>query len=72
MVTDYGAYRPVETSLHIIDAYRKTNPDSLVWSPPPLLRMLDEPGMTVKQVVEACREDVEKFLEIRSKYLIYR
>ena len=72
MVTDYGAYRPVETSLHIIDAYRKTNPDSLVWSPPPLLRMLDEPGMTVKQVVEACREDVEEFLEIRSKYLIYR
>ncbi|MBN1387625.1 MAG: DUF1343 domain-containing protein [Bacteroidales bacterium] len=72
MVTDYRDYRSVETTLHIIDAYRKNSPDSLVWSPPPLLKMLDEPGTTVEQVVEACRQDIEEFLEIRRKYLIYR
>jgi len=72
MVTDYRTYRPVETTLHVIDAYRATNPDSLVWSPPPLLKMLDEPGSTVEQVVDACRGDIKEFLDIRRKYLLYK
>jgi len=72
MVTNYRDYRSVAAALNIIDAFRQTNPDSLVWSPPPLLKMLDEPGTSVDQVVEACQQDIEDFLEIRRKYLLYR
>ena len=72
MLTDYKAYRSVEAALHIIDACRATNPDSLVWSPPEILRQLDEPGMTVEQVVERAQEDVAEFVELRREYLLYR
>ncbi len=72
MVTDYAAYRSVETALHIIDAYRKTSPDSLVWSPPAIMRSLDEPGMSVGKVIEACQQDVAGFIKIREKYLLYK
>ena len=72
MLTDPAAFRSVEASLHIIDAYRKTSPDSLVWSPPQLMRKLNEPGVTVEEVVKACQDDVAAFMEIRQKYLLYR
>jgi uncharacterized protein YbbC (DUF1343 family)/uncharacterized lipoprotein YddW (UPF0748 family) len=72
MLTDSRAYRSVETALNIIDAYRKTNPDSLVWSPPLLIKQLDEPEMTIEQVIKACQEDVSEFMKIREKYLMYR
>jgi uncharacterized protein YbbC (DUF1343 family)/uncharacterized lipoprotein YddW (UPF0748 family) len=72
VLTDPAAFRSVEATLHIIDAYRKTSPDSLVWSPPALIRRLNEPGVTVEEVVKACQADVEEFMAIRQKYLIYR
>jgi uncharacterized protein YbbC (DUF1343 family) len=72
MLTDIKAYRSVEAALHIIDAYRKTSPDSLVWSPPPVMKKLEEPGMTVEKVIEACQDEISEFLKIREKYLIYR
>ncbi len=72
MLTDHKAYRPVETALHIIDAYKKTSPDSLKWSPPEVIKMLDQPGMTVKEVVDACQHEISAFMEVRKKYLLYR
>ena len=72
MLTDPAAYRSVEAALHIIDAYRKTSPDSLVWSPPVLMRKLNEPGVTVDEVVKACQDDVKEFMEVRQKYLLYK
>jgi uncharacterized protein YbbC (DUF1343 family)/uncharacterized lipoprotein YddW (UPF0748 family) len=72
MLTDPSAFRSVEASLHIIDAYRKTSPDSLVWSPPVLMRALNEPGVTVEEVVKACQDDIKEFMELRQKYLLYR
>ncbi|MBE0678160.1 MAG: DUF1343 domain-containing protein, partial [Bacteroidales bacterium] len=72
MLTDPAVFRSVEASLHIIDAYRKTSPDSLVWSPPLLMRKLNEPGVTVEEVVKACQDDVAEFMEMRQKYLLYR
>ena len=72
MLTDYRVYRSVETALHIIDAYRKTNPDSLVWSPPLLIKQLDEPETTIGQVIKACQDDVSEFMKIRENYLLYR
>ena len=72
MLTDYEAYRSVETALHIIDAYRNTSPDSLVWSPPPVLKCLDEPEMTVEDVIKDCQEEIFEFVELRKKYLLYQ
>ncbi len=72
ILTDPASYRSVEASLNIIDAYRKTSPDSLVWSPPVLMRKLNEPGVTVEEVVKACQDDVKEFMELRQKYLLYR
>ena len=72
MLTDYKNYRSVETALHIIDAYQKTSPDSLVWTPPQEIKRLEDPEMEVNDVVEACQEEISEFLEIREKYLIYR
>ena len=72
MLTDPANYRSVDAALNIIDAYRKTSPDSLVWSPPALIKKLDEPGMTVEAVIKACQDDVKEFIEIRQKYLLYR
>ena len=72
MLTDYEAYRSVETALHIIDAYRNTSPDSLVWSPPPVLKCLDEPEMTVEDVIKDCQEEIFDFVELRKKYLLYQ
>jgi uncharacterized protein YbbC (DUF1343 family)/uncharacterized lipoprotein YddW (UPF0748 family) len=72
MLTDPAEYRSVEAAVNIIDAYRKTNPDSLVWSPPAAIKQLGEPGMTVEQVMKACQDDVSAFIELRKKYLLYR
>lgn len=72
MLTDYRSYRSVEAAVNIFDAYRKTNPDSLSWSPPPLLKQLSEPGVTVHQVVRTFQDDIIGFLKTREKYLLYR
>jgi uncharacterized protein YbbC (DUF1343 family)/uncharacterized lipoprotein YddW (UPF0748 family) len=72
LITDPVQYRPVITTLNILDAYRKSSPDSLTWSPPAAIRLLEQPGITVEQVAEACQEEVRRFLEIRKKYLLYR
>ena len=72
MLTDFRAYKSVETAVNILDAYMKTNPDSLVWSPSPLLKKLQEPGITIEQVIKDCQDDVSKFMKIREKYLLYR
>jgi len=71
LVTDSHAYRPVATSLYLLDAYRRANPDSLEWSPPETIRLLEKPGMTVEKVVEACQDEIRDFMAIRKKYLLY-
>ena len=45
---------------------------AMVWSPPLLIRQLNEPGVTVEEVVKACQDDVAEFMEMRQKYLLYR
>ncbi|MBR9998075.1 MAG: DUF1343 domain-containing protein [Cyclobacteriaceae bacterium] len=71
LVTDPEKFRPVGTSLHILDAYRKTNPDSLSWNPPETIRQLEKPGMTVGMVVDECQQEIRDFLAVRKKYILY-
>jgi uncharacterized protein YbbC (DUF1343 family)/uncharacterized lipoprotein YddW (UPF0748 family) len=71
MLTDFSKYKSVEAALHIIDAYKKTNPDSLNWSPPEIFKQLDQPGMTVEKVIENCQNRISDFIKVRKDYLLY-
>jgi uncharacterized protein YbbC (DUF1343 family) len=72
MVTDPAAYRSVEGAMNIIDAYRKCSPDSLVVYPTSWLKYLDEPDMTLEEVIKASKDDISEFMTLREKYLLYR
>jgi uncharacterized protein YbbC (DUF1343 family)/uncharacterized lipoprotein YddW (UPF0748 family) len=72
LLTDYSEYKSVEAALHIIDAYKKTNPDSLVWSPPPILKKLENPDVSVSELVQECQNEIQEFIDKRTKYLFYR
>jgi len=71
MLTDYKNFRSVEAALHLIDAYRKTSPESLNWWPPEIIKLLDQPDMTVEKVIDKCQEEIEEFLKLREGYLLY-
>jgi len=71
MLTDHHVFKSVEVSLHIIDAYKKSNPDSLKWTPPDVIKKLDEPGMTVDKVIALCQEEIRDFIVTRHKFLLY-
>jgi len=72
LLTDSKAFRSVETALYIFDAYRKLSPDSLYWTPPETIKLLENPGMAVEEVVAACQNEISDFMEVRKKYLLYR
>ncbi len=72
MLTEPASYRSVEAAVHIFDTFRKISPDSLVWNPPPVIRRLEEPGMTVDDIVKSCQDEVADFMNVRQKYLLYR
>lgn len=72
MLTDYADYRSVEAALHIVDAFGKTSPGTLKWSPPAGLEALDTPGATVEQVIEQSQKDLEDFSRMRREFLLYR
>jgi uncharacterized protein YbbC (DUF1343 family) len=72
ILTDMKTYRPVETSLHIIDAYRKTNPDSLTWTPPYPLDELWNEDTGIEQILLKSQEETTEYFELRKKYLLYR
>jgi hypothetical protein len=62
----------VEAALHIVDAFGKTSPGTLKWSPPAGLEALDTPGATVEQVIEQSQKDLEDFSRMRREFLLYR
>ncbi len=72
MLYDYKTYRSVAAALHIFDAYRKTNLDSLRWSPPSILKRLEKPGTTVEDIIHQCQDEVKEFEQLRRKYFLYR
>lgn len=72
MVTDPAVFMSVEAAVHTFDAYRKTSPDSLVWSPPAVIKRLEKSGVTAEEVIKACQDQVNDFLKVRQKYLLYR
>ncbi|MCB0548014.1 MAG: DUF1343 domain-containing protein [Phaeodactylibacter sp.] len=72
MLTDAKAFPSVAAALHIFDAYRKAGKGTLQWAPPEVVKRLEEPGMTVEKVVEACQKEVEGFMEVRERFLMYR
>ena len=59
-------------ALHIIDAYHKTNPDSLVWTPPAPINKLTEPGGNIEEIIGQCQDEISDFVDLRREYLLYR
>ncbi|MCB0596122.1 MAG: DUF1343 domain-containing protein [Lewinellaceae bacterium] len=73
MLTDPAAYRSVATALHIFDAYRKAGSGTLQWAPPEVIRrLLERPGVMVEELVEDCQKEVEGFMRVRERFLMYR
>jgi len=84
-VTERDAYRPVETALHMIATAHDLWPDDFEWLAPThhkhrhfdLLAGTDEireaisRGVPVGETVEGWRDEVDSFLELRSKHLLY-
>lgn len=85
-VTDPGRYRPVETSVHLLAQIQKLWPDNFRWHPeghPEQLKNVDSAwgtdriramisgGKTADEVIASYKPDLEKFRNIRSKYLLY-
>lgn len=68
--TDRKAYRAVLTTLSILDAYRKSGSQSLsVPAGSPV--SMPGSGETVEQRVAAYQAQIEQFLQMRQKYLLY-
>jgi len=72
ILTDPAAYRSVAAAVNMFDVFRKQSPDSLKWNPPASLKLLEEPGMKVEDVLKASQDEVVEFMKIREKYLLYR
>ena len=72
ILTDPAAYRSVEAAINMFDVFIKQAPGSLQWNPPPSLKLLEDPAMTVKDVLKACQDEVTDFTKLREKYLLYR
>lgn len=76
-ITDRDAYRPVRTTLLLIDAARRQNPDEFGWtatinrlSGTDRVRSAIEAG-TLHDLLAEWDADAERFREIRRPYLIY-
>jgi uncharacterized protein YbbC (DUF1343 family) len=72
MITDPEKFRSVTTSLHIFDAYMKSNPDSLTWTPPEPIQMLEYHEMGVENIIQECEDEIQEFLQSRETYFLYK
>lgn len=78
VLTDRDAYRPVETSLRLIDAIHRLHPRELEWKVAHLdrlagtdrLRKAVEAG-TLPALLQEWETDAERFREVRAPYLLY-
>jgi len=88
-VTNRREFRPVETGVALIEAFRTANPSAFAWREPPYeyehtippidilygsagLRSALEAGITSAAIAAAWAEPVQKFLDLRESYLLYR
>jgi uncharacterized protein YbbC (DUF1343 family) len=87
-MTDRWTFRPVETGVALIEAFRATAPDRFGWKDPPyeyefeklpidclagssLLREQIDGGASATEIAQSWRPDVDAFLKIRERYLLY-
>ena len=87
-VLDRRAFRPVETGVGLIAAFRASGPDRFAWREPPYeyehekmpidilsgsaeLREQIENGMPAAEIARSWRPDVEAFMKVRERFLIY-
>ena len=79
VVTDRGSYRPVRTSLHLIDTIRRLHPAEFQWAPAHFDRLAGtdrvraaiESG-TLPALLREWEQDTDYFRLMRMAYLLYR
>jgi uncharacterized protein YbbC (DUF1343 family) len=78
-VTDRDKFEPVRTGVYLLAAAKAVAGDSLRWrerwinrlSGTPSVREHLEKGVNPQLIVDGWRDDVQKFLNVRKKYLMY-
>jgi uncharacterized protein YbbC (DUF1343 family) len=88
-VLDRRTFRPVETGVALVDAFRAANPRAFAWREPPYeyehtlapidilygssaLREGLARGVPAADLAASWMPDVERFLDVREKFLLYR
>jgi uncharacterized protein YbbC (DUF1343 family) len=79
IVTDRDSFAPVITGLWMLWAFRAAHPDSFAWraatldrlAGTPALREMLEKGMTPPQITATWEGELQAFLELRRKSLLY-
>ncbi len=85
VLTDVHQFRPAATAVHILDAIRQLHPEALQFIPPQaggrhnfdlvwgtdLVRKSLLQGQDANTVVAGWAEGLQRFMEIRQRYLIY-
>ncbi|MBN2288213.1 MAG: DUF1343 domain-containing protein [Candidatus Glassbacteria bacterium] len=78
IVSDRGAFRSLEAGMHLLSALKKLYPGDFDltnidrWIGRRDVKERIARGEPVERIMESWREDLEKFLEVREKYLLYR
>lgn len=84
-VTDRNIFRPIETALNIVDVVYRLYPKQFNWGDrsngkymfdlsmgTDKVRRYIESGISPQDIIKMWEKDLERFLEIRERYLIYR
>lgn len=77
-ITDRRTYRPVTAALHVLDALHRRHPEVFAFGRAAEMigrRDIEEAiraGRPPAQIARSWQEDLERFLEIRRRFLLYR
>lgn len=77
-ITDRRTYRPVTAALHVLDALHRRHPEVFTFGRAPEMigrRDIEDAlraGRPPADIARSWQEDLERFLEIRRRFLLYR
>ena len=85
-VTDRNAFDPILSGIHLLAALKRLYPDDFKWRSPgrstgkyyfdllmgtAKIREALDAGVRPEEIIAACRPDLERFVALRAKYLLY-
>ncbi|MEO0069946.1 MAG: DUF1343 domain-containing protein [candidate division WOR-3 bacterium] len=78
-VTNRNAFKPVETSLYILEIIHRLYPNQFQWRLPAFdllmgtdkVRQKFSEGNSAEEIIGSWQEDLQKFRQVQNKYLLY-